>query len=146
MKHVKDVIEGRELISATPDATVLEIARTMSERRIGAVPVLEGTRLVGIFTERDLMTRVVTKELSAADTRVSEVMTPDVASANPGDPLPECIERMQASGYRHLPVLDGDVVVGVISLRDLLQVDRLAIRHQKEVLSELVTDTPIYDV
>lgn len=145
MKHVRQLIKSRPLISTSPDASVLEVARTMTENNIGAVPVLESSRLVGIFSERDLMTRVVSRELSPSTTTISEVMTKDVTSVALEDCLPDCIELMQKNGYRHMPVIENDEVVGIISLRDLLDRDRRDVRHEKEILSELVQE-PIYDV
>lgn len=145
MKQVRQLIEGRSVFSTSPDANVLDVARTMTEKNIGAMPVIEDSRLVGIFSERDLMTRVVSRELSPSTTRISDVMSGDVASVTPDENLVECIDRMQKNGYRHLPVMEGDDVIGMISLRDLLDCDRQNVRHEKEILAELVQE-PIYDV
>lgn len=146
MRQVKEVIEGRSVISTPPDAAVLDVVRTMTEKNIGAVPVIDNARLIGIFTERDLMTRVVSRELAPAETKISDVMSRDVGSAGPDDVLADCIDKMQSSGYRHLPVVSDGKVIGVISLRDLLQVDRKQIRHENDLLNELVTEEPYYDV
>lgn len=145
MKQVRQLIEGRSVFSTSPDANVLDVARTMTEKNIGAMPVIQNNRLVGIFSERDLMTRVVSRELSPSTTKISDVMSSDVASVTPDEQLLECIDRMQKNGYRHLPVMDGDDIVGMISLRDLLDCDRQDLRHEKEILAELVQE-PIYDV
>lgn len=145
MKKVRELIEGRSVVSTSPESTVLDAVRTMTERNIGAMPVIQDSRLVGVFSERDLMTRVVARQLSPVETSISDVMSGNVSSATPDDELTECIEKMKKNGYRHLPVLDGDKVVGFISLRDLLDCDRQAVRHEKEILEELVQE-PTYDL
>lgn len=146
MKRVRDIIEGQRLISTNAKTTVLEVARKMSEHNIGAVPVLDGTKLVGIFSERDLMSRVVSKGRVPSETSIAEVMTPEVGAAAPDDSLNECIEKMQSKGYRHLPVVEGEKVLGMLSLRDLLQVDRIDGKRERKLLTELVKEEPIYDV
>lgn len=145
MKDVRQLIEGRSVVSTSPDASVLDVVRTMTENNIGAVPVIQDSKLVGIFSERDVMTRVVSKELSPSSTKISDVMSTDVGSATPEDSLTDCIEKMKKNGYRHLPVVEGETVIGFISLRDILDRARLDLRHEKEILSELVEE-PTYDL
>jgi CBS domain-containing protein len=116
---VPHIIQNQTLISVGEGATVREAASLMTEKRIGALMVIEGGTLRGILTERDVMTRVVAKGLNPDATKVAQVMT-----AKP-DTLPshatagEALERMHAGGYRHLPVVDGGKVVGMVSVRDL---------------------------
>jgi CBS domain-containing protein len=123
MKTVGAVVAGREIYHVATEQTVREVARYMSERRVGAVAVLEGTRLAGILSERDIMGRVVAKGLDPDKTRVGDVMTRDLVIANASESHDEAVRKMKQVGSRHLPVVEGDRLVGMISLRDLLQID-----------------------
>jgi CBS domain-containing protein len=115
-----DLLENQITIFAEAQQTVLEVAKMMVEHNIGAVPVLEGGRLTGIFSERDLMTRIVVVGRDPARTAVSEVMTEDPLTIAPDDTLEICMTLMKRHGFRHLPVCAGDELKGVISLRDVL--------------------------
>ena len=92
----------------------------MAGGRIGAIPILEDDELVGIFSERDLMTRVVVARRDPSLTPVREVMTHQVVTATPEESVDFCLEKMSQSGCRHLPVLVGGKVIAMISMRDLL--------------------------
>jgi CBS domain-containing protein len=115
-----DLLKKQSLISAEADHTVLEVARMMVEHNIGAVPVLRDGQLAGIFSERDLMSRVVVAGKDPARTPVSQVMTEDPLTVAPGDSLETCMTLMKRHGFRHLPVCSGREVKGVVSLRDIL--------------------------
>jgi CBS domain-containing protein len=95
----------------------------MAEKHIGVVPILEGHRLVGIFSERDLLRRVVAKGRSLEKTTLREVMTPDPVTAGPDEDRQSAIQKMQAVGCRHLPIMVNEYVVDMISTRDLLFVE-----------------------
>ncbi len=123
MKTIGAVVAGREVYHVRVDQTVRDVARYMSERRVGAVAVLEGTRLAGILSERDIMARVVARGLDPDRTRVGEVMTKDLVVAHGNESHEDGVRKMKHVGSRHLPVVDGDRLVGMVSLRDLLQVD-----------------------
>jgi CBS domain-containing protein len=99
------------------------VARYMTERRVGAVAVLDGTRLAGIVSERDIMGRVVARSLDLDATPVSEVMTRDLVVAHAGDSHEDGLRKMKQAGCRHLPVVEKDALVGMVSQRDLLQID-----------------------
>ncbi len=115
-----DLMGNQTTISAEPHQTVLEVAKMMVERNIGAVPVLQSGELVGIFSERDLMSRVVVNGRDPASTPVSEVMTEDPLTVAPKDTLETCMTLMRRHGFRHLPVCSGRELIGVVSLRDIL--------------------------
>ena len=108
-----------EVVSVGPDATVLEAARIMNDHRIGALIVLANGKLAGIFTERDVMLRVVAEQLDPAATKVGEVMTSPVACAAPHTTLDEIRKVMRERRVRHMPVVDGKRVTGMISIGDL---------------------------
>jgi len=123
MKTIGALMGGREVYHAVADMTIREVAAYMTERRVGAVAVLEGTRLAGIISERDIMGRVVARSASPDTTRVKDVMTRELVVAHIGDTHEEGLRKMKQAGCRHLPVVEGDRLVGMVSQRDLLQVD-----------------------
>ncbi len=121
MHRVHRVLQRLQLISAQPEATVFEVALTMTEGRVGAIPILDGETIVGIFSERDLMQRVVVAGRDPKTTRVSEVMTRNVVTTMLDESVDSSREKMKSAGCRHLPVMDEGRVLGVISMRDLLR-------------------------
>jgi CBS domain-containing protein len=123
MKTIGGLVAGREIFHVRSDQSVREAARYMTDRRVGAVSVLDGTRLVGILSERDVMGRVVARQLDPDRTQVAEVMTKDLVVAQGDESHEEGLRRMKQAGCRHLPVVDGDRLVGMVSQRDLLQID-----------------------
>jgi CBS domain-containing protein len=120
MHKLRHVIQRLNLISSASDALVIEAANTMTESRVGALSIIDGDELVGIFSERDLMTRVVVAGRDPHTTKVSEVMTRDVITADLDDSVDTCVEKMQRGGCRHLPVVHDGRVITMLSMRDLL--------------------------
>ena len=123
MPSLRDIFKERELFYLAPEQSIAEAARYMSERNVGAVCVLDGDRLVGILSERDLMKRVLAPNLDPHTTKISEIMTSKPVVVNVHDSHEQCLQVMKQAGIRHLPVVEGDRLVGLVSLRDLLQVD-----------------------
>lgn len=117
---ISDLLKNQVTISANSQQTVLEVARLMVEHNIGAVPVLRDGQLTGIFSERDLMSRVVAQGKDPAGTKVGQVMTEDPLTVAPNDALETCMTLMKRHGFRHLLVCTGRELRGVISLRDIL--------------------------
>ena len=111
---------SRDLLTVEPAVTVLDVARRMVERNVGAVLVLEAGGLVGIMTERDVL-RAVARGLRD-DATVADCMTRDPETIAPDDPLSLAATMMIHGGFRHLPVVEGGGVVGILSIRDLVQV------------------------
>ena len=120
MAVVQDLIRDREQFQVQPQENVMDAVRYMVERHIGAVAVVENGKLAGIFSERDLMKRVVGEGKDPRQTRVAEVMTREPIVVRGDDDLEFAMELMKQHGFRHLPVLDGQNVSGLISMRDLL--------------------------
>jgi CBS domain-containing protein len=114
---------GPQLISARPDETVCAAAKRMADNKCGSVLVMEDGRMAGIFTERDVMVRVVAAGLDPAKTRVCEVMTTDPQTISAEAPVAEAVRRMDEGAFRHLPVIDGNEVLGVLSIRDIPVLD-----------------------
>jgi CBS domain-containing protein len=121
MATIRDLISNRTIHYVQPKQTVFEAANYMVDCNVGAVPVLDDTKLVGIFSERDIMKRVVTEGRNPLTTRISDVMSTEVRSVGPGASSEEAMCMMQSYGVRHLPVCDGRTLVGFLSLRDLLR-------------------------
>ena len=125
MHRLRSLIRRQQVVHAAPDATVQEVAVLMTRSHVGALPILDGERLVGIFSERDLMTRVVVARRDPETTPVSEVMTTQVETATLEEHIDFCLDKMKLVGCRHMPVLADGHVIGVVSMRDLLR-DELA--------------------
>lgn len=123
MKTIDSLVAGRDVYFVRTGHKVSEAARYMTERRIGAVSVLEESRLVGVLSERDIMGRVVARGLDPDSTLVSEVMTRDLVVAQASDSHDDGLRKMKQAGCRHLPVVREDRLLGMISQRDLLQID-----------------------
>ena len=123
MKSVKAIIEAQQTATVAPSTSVLDAAIMMARRGIGAVPVVEGERLAGIFTERDVLTRVVAAGVDPAGTCVLDVMSTQLVVADVSEPYDVCLQRMQQARVRHLIVLDGGRLAGIVSLRDVMAVD-----------------------
>lgn len=133
--RVADLFSRRKLLSLPATATVLDAARAMTAGRVGAMIVTndDGT-LAGIFTERDLMARVVVVGKDPARARLSEVMTREVYSVGPAEHVTEVRRELQTRHIRHVPVVVDGKVVSVLSLRDILRADLDACAHDKEAL------------
>jgi CBS domain-containing protein len=118
--RIYDLIKNQETYQAEMGQTVLETVRAMVEHNIGAVPVVHNGKLVGIFSERDLMKRVVAEACDPRSTCLAEVMTLDPLTINPNEELENCMALMRRHGFRHLPVCHEGQLVGIVSLRDIL--------------------------
>jgi CBS domain-containing protein len=104
----------------SPEQMVLDAVAIMAARRVGAVPVVEAGRLIGIFSERDVVRRVIAAGRPVAKTRIAEVMTPDPVTAAPADERAIAVRKMENVGCRHLPVVQHGALVDMLSIRDLL--------------------------
>lgn len=121
---VSQVIEDQEIVTVAPNSSVIEAVRAMKQRRIGALMVVEGSRLVGILSERDVVFRVVAEGLDAQKTRVADVMTANPETIQPDKPFGHALHVMYEGGFRHVPVVDADGrVVGMVSARDALELE-----------------------
>ena len=120
MRLVKHLLEGKAaaIYSTGPDQPVLDAIRMMADKYVGALLVMDGDQLVGIVSERDYARKVILKGRSSADTPVREIMTAAVLTVGPGDSVNHCMKLVTEKRVRHLPVMDGGKVVGVLSIDD----------------------------
>jgi CBS domain-containing protein len=131
---LKQILKPKTLLTVGPADSVLSAARIMAEKNIGFLVVLDKGAIVGVLSERDCVRRVVLTGKSPEATPVADIMVRDVVTTNLEGTFVDCLRLMHAHGIRHLPVLDKDKVVAVISVRDLL---REAVEHHAKVISEL---------
>lgn len=136
MRTVRQLLESKsaEIIAITPDAPVIDAVRLMAERHVGAVLVMEGAQLAGILSERDYARKIVLQGRSSKDTPVRDIMTAKVITVGPEDSSDHCMQVVTDNRIRHLPVLDGGAVVGVLSIGDLV---RAVIEEQQQELDQL---------
>jgi CBS domain-containing protein len=128
MKTVRQLLQGKPRAPCTigPDAPVFDALKLMAEKNIGALPVVEGDRLVGIVSERDYARKVILLGKSSHDIPVSEIMTPRPICVQPANTTEECMALMTDRRFRHLPVTENDKLIGILSIGDLV----------KEIISE----------
>lgn len=120
MERIVDLVKDRDVYFVEAGRSVLDTAKYMAERNIGAVAVIRGDELVGIFSERDLMKRVVATGRDLAQTQVEDVMTADPLVVSPQERITDCMRMMKEHSFRHLPICEGRKLKGLLSLRDLL--------------------------
>jgi CBS domain-containing protein len=113
--------KGSEIYSIASNATVFEAIEMMDKKNVGALLVMEGERLVGIISERDYTRKVFLRGKRSRETQVNEIMSRDVAVTHPREPVEKCLRMMTDKHIRHLPVLEGESLIGVISIGDLVK-------------------------
>ena len=119
--RIEDIIRGRNLFSVQVNQSVADVVRHMAELRVGAILVLENDELRGLFSERDLMTRIVVERRNPESTLVSAVMSTNLATIDESCTVDDALECMNQRNCRHLPVMRGSQVTGFLSLRDLMR-------------------------
>ncbi|GAB3377995.1 CBS domain-containing protein [Lysobacter fragariae] len=136
MRTVRQLLEAKasEIYAIDPDAAVIDAIRLMAEKRIGAVLVMQGTRLVGILSERDYARKIVLQGRSSADTPVHDIMTSDVITVSLDDHAEHCMQIVTQQRIRHLPVVHHGEVLGVVSIGDLV---KAVIEDQQVELDQL---------
>ncbi len=136
MKLVKHLLDGkgRHIVSVLPDATVLDAITVMADKAIGSLVVMDGDVLLGIVTERDYARKVIIKGRSSRTTLVSEIMTTGVFTTSSAESVNQCMSLMTEKRIRHLPVVEDNRVIGIISIGDLVEA---IISDQKEEIEQL---------
>jgi CBS domain-containing protein len=141
MKLVKQLLEakGRDVLSIAPQESVLQAIKLMAEKGIGALVVMDGSKLAGIVTERDYARKIILNGRSSETTQVREIMTEDVLTTMSNESVADCMNRMTEEKIRHLPVVDEGEVVGIISIGDLVKAviadQQMEIEHLEHYIS-----------
>jgi CBS domain-containing protein len=130
MTTLREIVKDRRVYSIDAGKSVLEAARYMMEHNIGALPVMRNGELAGIFSERDIMNRVVAVGRTPGSTSVAEVMSANPRTVPADETVEECLFIMREFGFRHLPIVEGKELKGLVSLRDILM--RQAAEHDRE--------------
>ena len=136
MTTVKQLLDskGYDIWSIGPNASVYEAIELMAEKSVGALVVLEDDRTVGIISERDYARKVVLKERSSTETKVSEIMTTSIVYARPDQTVEECLSKMTEERIRHLPIQEGEKLIGMLSIGDLV---KATIAEQQLLIQQL---------
>lgn len=142
MKTLREVMREGFIFAIQLDGTVAEAARTMEAHNVGIVAILEGERLVGVFSERDIVRRVNNRGLDPATTCVGEVMTFDLVIACPDDDYQSAMRKMDQANIRHLPIVSGGQLISMLSIRDLMRVDMERMTEEIRDLHEYLYQVP----
>ncbi|ALJ29011.1 MULTISPECIES: CBS domain-containing protein [Stenotrophomonas] len=136
MQTVRQLLgtKSPEIHAVAPDSAVIDAIRLMAEKGIGAVLVMDGARLAGILSERDYARKIVLRDRSSRDTPVAAIMTAEVVTVTPADTVEDCLQLVTDRRIRHLPVVEGGAVLGVISIGDLV---KSVIEQQRRELGQL---------
>jgi CBS domain-containing protein len=136
MKSVRQLLAGKggAVFQVAPDATVFDAIKMMAEKSVGALLVLDHGRLAGIISERDYARKVILHGKSSHEVKVNEIMTTQVETVSPEDSTEDCMAAMTAKHIRHLPVIEGDKVIGVLSIGDLV---KEVIAEQQQTIQQL---------
>jgi len=136
MAAVKKILEtkGSAIFSTTPESSVYHALELMVEKNVSALLVMENDALAGIFTERDYARKVALKGKSSKETTIGEIMTKELVTVKPESTIDECMELMTAKYIRHLPVIDGGKLIGIISIGDVV---RSIIQEQKSIIGHM---------
>lgn len=138
MEDLKSLIKNREVHSVQVGSNVYDVVKFMAEKSVGIVPVLDGDKLVGVFSERDLVNRIIAADKDVKKTPVDEVMSTNLVIAKINESSAEALAKMKEAKTRHILVIDGEKLIGVLSMRDLLEVDLLQCKTTVEVLNNYI--------
>ncbi|MGK9368270.1 CBS domain-containing protein [Melioribacter sp. Ez-97] len=139
MKTIKELLQNRNIYTVKTGTSVLDAVNFMAEHNIGLVPVLdEEGKLVGVFSERDLVKRVIAKGLDINTTKIDDVMTRELILADINESHQECLKKMKDKGTRHLLIIEDGKLVGILAMRDLLEFDLTVQKETIEVLHNYI--------
>ncbi len=138
MENIKSLLEKRELSTVTVHTTVKDAVFYMAEKGVGLVPVMDDGKLVGVFSERDLVKRVIARGKSIETTKVEEVMSTNLIIASIDEPNESVLAKMKEANTRHILVIENEKLIGVLSMRDLLELDLSVCKTTVEVLNNYI--------
>ena len=138
MGKVLELLQSRELYTVLVNTTVKDAVFYMAEKGVGLVPVMDNGKLVGVFSERDLVKRVISKNKKIEETKVDEVMTKDLIIASADEPNESILAKMRDARIRHILTIENEKLIGVLSMRDLLELDLSVCKAKVEVLNNYI--------
>lgn len=136
-RKIGEVVNGQTIVTADKTLSVLEASRRMAAAHVGAIMVVENEQLIGLFTERDALNRVLAAGLDPATTSLADVMTANLQTIQPDRPLGHAMHLMFDGGFRHVPVVDNGRAIGMISARDALGMEMVAFEAELEKRSSI---------
>ena len=138
MENIKELLTHREVYTVKKGTSIRDVVYYMSEKRGGLVPVMDEGKLVGVFSERDLVQRVIAKNINLEDTKVEGVMTSKLIIAKIDESNESVLTKMKEANTRHILVIEGDKLAGVVSMRDLLELHLTDYKTTVEVLNNYI--------
>lgn len=138
MESIKEMLNGREVFTVQSGSTIKETVNYMASKKVGLVPVLDSERLLGVFSERDLVKRVIAEEKDLITTTVDDVMSTSLVIAKIDESTESILAKMKEAKTRHILVIDDEKLVGVLSIRDLLEIDLNHCKTTVEVLNNYI--------
>ena len=138
MENIKELLTHREVYTVKKGTTIRDVVYYMAEKRVGLVPVMDEGKLVGVFSERDLVQRVIAKNINLEDTKVEDVMTSKLIIAKIDESNESVLTKMKEANTRHILVIQGDKLAGVVSMRDLLELHLTDYKTTVEVLNNYI--------
>lgn len=138
MESIKDMLNGREVFTVQSGSTIKETVNYMASKKVGLVPVLDSERLLGVFSERDLVKRVIAEEKDLITTTVDDVMSTSLVIAKIDESTESILAKMKEAKTRHILIIDDEKLVGVLSIRDLLEIDLNHCKTTVEVLNNYI--------
>jgi CBS domain-containing protein len=138
MGEIHELLKSRVLFTVPVGTTVKDAAFYMAEKGVGLVPVMENGKLIGVFSERDLVKRVISKNRKIEETKVDEVMTKDLIIASADEANESILAKMKEAKIRHILIIENEELIGVLSMRDLLELDLSVCKTTVEVLNNYI--------
>lgn len=138
MENIKELLSRRELYTVTKDTSIKNVVFYMAEKGVGLVPIMDSGKLVGVFSERDLVKRVIAKNKSLDETRVEDVMSTKLIIADVNETNESVLAKMKEANTRHILIIENEKLIGVLAMRDLLELDLSACKMTVEVLNNYI--------
>ena len=138
MENIKELLTNREVYTVKKGTNIKDAINYMAEKRVGLVPVMDDGKLVGVFSERDLVQRVISKNKSLEETKVEDVMSTKLLIAETHEPNESVLAKMKEANTRHILIIEEEKLIGVLSMRDLLELDLSVCKTTVEVLNNYI--------
>ena len=138
MENIKELLTNREVYTVKKGTNIKDAVNYMAEKRVGLVPVMDDGKLVGVFSERDLVQRVISKNKSLEETKVEDAMSTKLLIAETHEPNESVLAKMKEANTRHILIIEHEKLIGVLSMRDLLELDLSVCKTTVEVLNNYI--------